>query len=60
MRRSPFGPTSVTSAPRATITGAVSEDESAQHLSLPGATKQIVPSFFIQKPIDARQNSVWL
>ena len=42
------------------MTGAVSELESAQHLSLPGATRQIVPSFFMQYPIDARQNSVWL
>ena len=42
MRRSPRGPTSVTSAPSAIITGAVSEHDSAQHLSEPGATRQIV------------------
>ena len=48
MRRSPSGPTSVTSAPSAIITGAVSEDESAQQMSEPGATRQMSPSFFMQ------------
>ena len=48
MRRSPSGPTSVTSAPSAIITGAVSEDDSAQHLSDPGATRQMSPSRFMQ------------
>jgi hypothetical protein len=48
MRRSPFGPTSVTSASSAIITGAVSDEESAQQVWEPGATRQTSPSFFMQ------------
>ena len=29
--------------------GAVSDDDTAQHRELPGATRQISPSFFMQK-----------
>jgi hypothetical protein len=48
MRRSPSGPTSVTSASSVIMTGAVSDDDSAQQVSEPGATRQISPSFFMQ------------
>ena len=48
MRRSPAWETSVTSAPSAHKTGAVSDDETAQHRLEPGATQQISPCFFMQ------------
>ncbi len=48
MRR-PAGPASRTVAPRLHSTGAVSEDDTAQQRGLPGATRQISPSFFMQK-----------
>jgi len=41
-------------------TGAVSEDDTAQQRSLPGATRQMSPSFFMQKPIAFRHSNVWL
>ena len=56
IRRSPPGPTRVTSAPRAHRTGAVSEEDTAQQRALPGATRQMSPSFFMQKPIDRRHS----
>ena len=49
MTRSPFGPTNLTFAPRLQSTGAVSEEDTAQQRWLPGATRQISPSFFMQK-----------
>ena len=45
-----------TSAPSAHRTGAVSEEETAQQRALPGATRQMSPSFFMQKPIDRRHS----
>ena len=60
MRRSPFGPASVSWAPIAHRTGAVSEDDTAQQRELLGATRQMSPSFFMQKPIDFRHSKDWL
>jgi len=60
MRRSPWGPTSFSSAPRAIAAGAASVDEIAQQRALPGATRQMSPSFFMQNPMDFRQWYVWL
>jgi hypothetical protein len=40
--------------------GAVSDDDTAQQRGLLGATRQITPSFFMQKPIDSRHSKVWL
>src|SRR5205085_4049318 len=60
MTRSPVGPTSRTFAPRLQATGAVSDDDTAQHRGLPGATRQISPSFFMQKPIAFRHGKLWL
>ena len=36
--------------------GAVSEEEIAQQRGLLGATRQISPSFFMQKPTDSRHS----
>ena len=60
IRRAPDGPTSVASAPSAQRTGAVSEEETAQHRALPGATRQMSPSFFMQNPIARRHSYDWL
>ena len=49
MVRSPAGPASRTLAPRLQSAGAVSEEDTAQQRGLPGATRQISPSFFMQK-----------
>ncbi len=49
MTRSPAGPSNRTVAPRLHRAGAVSEDDTAQQRGLPGATRQISPSFFMQK-----------
>jgi len=49
-RRSPLGPIKIASTPKLTNTGAVSEEAIARHFALPGATKQMSPSFFMQKP----------
>jgi len=38
----------------------VSEEETAQQRGLPGATRQMSPSFFRQKPIDFRHSKDWL
>ena len=38
----------------------MSEDETAQQRELPGATRQMSPSFFMQKPIDRRHSYDWL
>jgi hypothetical protein len=46
----------VTVAPRAIATGAVSDDETAQQRGLPGATRQMSPSFLRQKPADFRHS----
>jgi len=54
--RSPPAPTSRTRAPSAHSTGAVSDDDTAQHRELPGATRQMSPSFFMQKPIALRHS----
>ena len=54
--RSPSGPVSTTVAPSAIITGAVSEEETATHRGLQGATRQTSPSRFMQKPM-ARRHS---
>ena len=56
--RSPCGPASTTLAPSAIATGAVSDDETAQQRGLLGATRQMSPSFFMQKPIDRRHSYV--
>src|SRR5213078_2818581 len=48
MRRSPAVDASVTSAPSAHRTGAVSDDDTAQHRGELGATQQVSPSFFMQ------------
>ena len=40
---------SLTVAPRLQSTGAVSDEDTAQQRGLPGATRQISPSFFMQK-----------
>ena len=45
-----------TRAPRAHNTGAVSEEDTAQHRELPGATRQMSPSFFMQNPIALRHS----
>ena len=58
-RRSPSRETSVTSAPIAHSTGAVSEEETAQHLLDPGATQHTSPSRFRQKPMERRHSWVW-
>ena len=50
----------MTRAPSAISIGAASLEDTAQHLELPGATKQISPSRFMQKPIDSRHSWVWL
>ena len=60
IRRSPRGPTRVTCAPSAQRTGAVSDEETAQQRALPGATRQMSPSFFMQKPIARRHSYDWL
>ncbi len=60
MVRSPSGPTSTNSALRATVTGAVSLEFTAQHRGLDGATQQIAPSFFMQKSMAFRHSYVWL
>ena len=54
--RSPLGPTSRNSAPRATMTGATSDELTAQQRGLEGATQQIWPSFFMQKSIALRHS----
>ena len=54
--RSPEGPARRTLAPRLHRAGAVSEDDTAQHRELPGATRQMSPSFFMQKPIAFRHS----
>src|SRR2546425_4538408 len=54
--RSPPAPMSRTRAPRAHSTGAVSEEDTAQQRELPGATRQMSPSFFMQKPIALRHS----
>ena len=60
IRRSPPGPDSVTVAPMLHRTGAVSEDDTAQQRGLPGATRQMSPSFFMQNPIARRHSYDWL
>ena len=55
MTRSPFTPSSRTLASSAMVTGAVSVDDAAQQRGEPGATRQMSPSFFMQKPMDFRQ-----
>ena len=58
--RSPSGPQSRAVAPRLQSTGAVSDEDTAQQRGLPGATRQMSPSFFRQKPIAFRHCWVWL
>ena len=60
MVRLPSIPVSSTVAPRAIAIGAVSELDTAQQRELPGATRQMSPSFFKQKPIAFRHSKVWL
>ena len=48
IRRSPSADTSATSAPSAHKTGAVSDDDTAQHRGELGATQQVSPSRFMQ------------
>jgi hypothetical protein len=54
--RSPAGPARRSVAPSAHRTGAVSDDETAQQRGLPGATRQMSPSFFMQNPTAFRQS----
>ena len=54
--RSPCGPINRYSAPIATITGATSDELTAQQRGDDGATQQIAPSFFMQKSIDFRHS----
>jgi hypothetical protein len=58
--RSPEGPTRRTRAPTLHSAGAVSDDDTAQQRGLDGATRQMSPSFFMQKPIAFRHSYVWL
>jgi hypothetical protein len=44
----------------ATITGATSEEFTAQQRGDEGATQQIAPSFFMQKSIAFRHSYDWL
>ena len=60
MRRAPPVPCTVTSAPNASATGALSEEDTAQQRGELRATRQISPSFFRQKPTALRQACVWL
>src|SRR6266550_2563709 len=53
---SPARETKRTRAPRAINAGAVSEEETARHFLLPGATQQMSPSFFRQNPMDFRHS----
>ena len=55
-----MGPTSRYSAPIATITGATSEELTAQQRGDDGATQQIAPSFFMQKSMAFRHSYDWL
>src|SRR5258708_38795277 len=48
--------TNRTRAPSAISAGAVSVEEMAKHFGLPGATQQVVPSFFKQKSMDFRHS----
>src|ERR1700693_1488302 len=57
MVRSPAELTRRTLAPKLHSTGAVSEDDTAQQRELPGATRQMSPSFFMQHPIPFRSAS---
>jgi hypothetical protein len=63
MTRSPLALTSRTWAPSATATGAQSDDDTAQHRLLFGATQQIAPGFssgrFMQKLMLFRQWYDW-
>jgi hypothetical protein len=43
----------------ATATGAPSDDCTAQHRRLDGATQQMAPSFFMQKSMALRHSYVW-
>ena len=56
MSRSPLGPASLTWAPRLQSMGAVSEEDTAQQRELPGATRQMSPSFFMQKSTALRHS----
>ena len=38
----------------------MSDDDTAQQRGLPGATRQMSPSFFMQKPIARRHSKDWL
>jgi hypothetical protein len=55
-RRSPTVETSRTRAPVATIKGTRSDDCTAQHFELPGATQHTSPSFFRQKLMPLRHS----
>ena len=54
--RSPSSPASTTVAPSAIAIGAVSDEDTAQQRGLLGATRQMSPSFLMQKPIAFRHS----